>query len=271
MEHSRTHRQQQGRGQELRHVIKITACGSMIGTAVLFPLANVEGLWFRAVTLSIFILSVLGFHALHIEPFVKYGPFTAAAALVFLLLAVLAAGSSRRDLIPWLPLFIASLSLMTIAIYKVARHGGPRHLSIAAEHEFSGVSIDTLSNRSDRTISTQPRPRAVLEPDRHTSLYLNLCGPSSMVSSHRTGTDATEISLSSVEGQCRSEWDELTRGYFPKNSSPARYPAQEPLAGSISPGHDSASNPASELDLSSDPGSVELTRPLLGPQGAPMP
>ncbi len=28
--------------------MKVIACGSMIGTAILFPLANVEGLGFRA-------------------------------------------------------------------------------------------------------------------------------------------------------------------------------------------------------------------------------
>lgn len=36
------------RGQELRHVIQIMACGGMIGSAILFPLANLEGLQFRA-------------------------------------------------------------------------------------------------------------------------------------------------------------------------------------------------------------------------------
>lgn len=42
-------RQRQPGVQDLRHVTKITACGGMIGTGILFPVANIEGLWFRAV------------------------------------------------------------------------------------------------------------------------------------------------------------------------------------------------------------------------------
>lgn len=42
-------RQRQPRGQELRHAFKVVTCGGMNGTAILFPLANAEGLSFRAV------------------------------------------------------------------------------------------------------------------------------------------------------------------------------------------------------------------------------
>jgi hypothetical protein len=49
MESNPCHRQQQPPGHGLRHVIKIMACGGMIGTAILFPLADAEGLWLRAV------------------------------------------------------------------------------------------------------------------------------------------------------------------------------------------------------------------------------
>ncbi len=36
-------------GEELCHVVMVLASGGMLGTAILFPLANVEGLGFRAV------------------------------------------------------------------------------------------------------------------------------------------------------------------------------------------------------------------------------
>jgi hypothetical protein len=49
MEPSPHRRQQRPQGHGLRHVIKIMACGGMIGTAILFPLADAEGLWLRAV------------------------------------------------------------------------------------------------------------------------------------------------------------------------------------------------------------------------------
>jgi hypothetical protein len=49
MDHPHFRRRRQPRGQELRHAIKVIACGGMIGTAILFPLANAEGLSFRAV------------------------------------------------------------------------------------------------------------------------------------------------------------------------------------------------------------------------------
>ncbi|KAK3310155.1 uncharacterized protein B0T15DRAFT_488845 [Chaetomium strumarium] len=139
-------RQRQRRGGELRHAIKITACGGMIGTAVLFPLANVQGLWFRAVTLSIFTLSALAFHALHIEPFIRFGPYTAAAALVFLLVAVLSAGSSRKDLIPWLPLFIASVSLITVATHEASQHIGHRPVAFD-EEALSRASMDSIQGQ----------------------------------------------------------------------------------------------------------------------------
>lgn len=48
MEQARSLGSQKARRQKLRHAIKIMACGGMIGTAILFPLADVQGLWFRA-------------------------------------------------------------------------------------------------------------------------------------------------------------------------------------------------------------------------------
>jgi hypothetical protein len=43
----RTHQRLETRGGQLCQVIKVLACGCMVGTAILFPLANVGDLWFR--------------------------------------------------------------------------------------------------------------------------------------------------------------------------------------------------------------------------------
>jgi hypothetical protein len=193
----------------------------------------------------------------------RFGPFTAAAALVLLFLAVLAAGSSRKELTPWLPLFIASLSLITVAIYEISRHIGPCPLSVSAHDEFSGVSIGAGSERSLRTLSTQQGPPPLLESNRMDPLYFARHGPSSR-SSHRTGTDGTEISLSGVVGERRPEWDAPTQSYFFNTTFPEQDPAGEPHVRSSSPegGH----SPDLNFDLDSEDGTVESSRPLLGPQ-----
>jgi hypothetical protein len=49
MEYTHTNSQQKPRSEALRDAAKIVACGVMIGSSLLFPLANAEGLWFRAV------------------------------------------------------------------------------------------------------------------------------------------------------------------------------------------------------------------------------
>jgi len=193
----------------------------------------------------------------------RFGPFTAAAALVLLFLAVLAAGPSRKELTPWLPLFIASLSLITVAIYEISRHIGPCPLSVSADDEFSGVSIDTGSERSLRTLSTQQSPQQLLESNRMDPLYFDRHGPPSR-SSHRTGTDGTEISLSGVVAQRRSEWDAHTQSYFPNSTFPEQDPAGEPHVRSPRP--DGEDSPDLNFDLDSEHGTVESSRPLLGPQ-----
>ncbi|KAJ4297101.1 hypothetical protein N0V88_004018 [Collariella sp. IMI 366227] len=256
MEHSYNPRERQLRDQGPLHAIKVMACGGMIGTAILFPLANAEGLWLRTVTLAIFILSTLGFHALHIKPFIRYGPFTAAAALIILIVAVLSAGPSRKELIPWLPVFIASLSLITVAIYEVSQFHGLRPLSFAVEDEFSGVSIDTWSERSYRTLSTQPGPQPLFESNRLDRLYFVHNGPASR-SSHRTGTAATDITLSGVAGQCQPHWDPQTLSHFRGDTLlPEEEDMQEPHARIASPGQENSPKPDLDMamDMNSDDG-----------------
>jgi hypothetical protein len=203
----------------------------------------------------------------------RFGPFTVAAALVFLLVAVLSAGSSRRELIPWLPLFMASVSLMTVAIHEIAQHVGSRPLSVGAEDAYTGASIEAWSERSLRTLSTRPSPPPLLESSRGDPLYFERHGPPSRLS-HRTGADATDISLSSVVAQRRPDWDAETRSYFPDDASlPAEDPQdaqdaqngqEDSRAGTASPGEEE-SRPESNPDDSDDE-TVGPSDPLLGQQ-----
>ncbi|KAH6650844.1 hypothetical protein F5144DRAFT_638126 [Chaetomium tenue] len=252
MEH--THARHTQTSQSERTRAKVIACGIMIGSALFFPLANTE-----EPTLTGFLLSAPSFHALHIEPFIRFGRFTAAVAFTLLLVAVLVAGPSRTELIPWLPLFSVALSLITVVIHDIFQYDGD------VEDEFSGVSIDAQSNRSLRTVSTQPRAWPPLESNRLDSVYFARHGPSSTASA-RTGTDVTDITLTDVVGQWRPQWDDRTRIYFPEAVRPDQErPMEEPHAKPASPeGH---GNPDVDSDLDSDRGTVEPDQPLLGPQG----
>lgn len=183
-------------------------------------------------------------------------------ALILLLVAVLSAGSTRRELIPWLPLFIASLSLVTVAIYEIFQHARTRPLSITAEDSLSGVSIDTWSERSLRTWSGPREPQVPAESNRFDPLLWSLHGPSSRCS-HRTDTDATELSLSSVVGQFREDWDAHTRSHFRDDISPEPNSHREAHPGD---GQSQETVADRNSDLGSEHGTEELSRPLLGPQ-----
>ncbi|KAK0617955.1 hypothetical protein B0T17DRAFT_475001, partial [Bombardia bombarda] len=200
----------------LRRFSKIMSCGSMIGTAILFPLANTGGIWFRAVTISIFIPMALIFHALQYERFVRFGPYTAPVALFLLLLAVLPADSSREELVPWLPLFIVSLSLTTVAIDKASQHlGSPRSLVAFKRDvdELSGVSIDSWSDCSAEALSDLYEHRPPSESYRFNPIFFGRHGPSSQCSQW-TGSSASVICLSDVMGQRQADWDPLTQTFF---------------------------------------------------------
>jgi hypothetical protein len=184
-------------------------------------------------------------------------------ALVCLLVTVHTAGSSRKDLIPWLPPFIASVSLITVVIYNVSLHFEAQRFSFIPENTFSGVSIDAWSERSARTMSTQQRPQTMLESTRLDSLFFGRYGPPSRAS-QRTGTGVTDISLSSIEEQCRPQWDALTRGYFPDHVMPDQDATGEPHIRTTSPGLMSNQDPSSDSEADSDHGSVESDQPLLG-------
>jgi hypothetical protein len=178
-------------------------------------------------------------------------------AFTLLLVAVLVAGPSRTELIPWLPLFTVALSLITVLIHDIFQHYGD------VESEFSGVSIDGLSDRSLRTASTERRAPLPLESNRFNPLYFDLPGPSSTASA-RTGTDMTDITLTGVVGQCRPQWDDRILGFFRAAVPPGQeHTMKEPQAKPAIP--EGYGNPDVDSDLDSDHGTVESDQPLLGP------
>ncbi len=211
----------------------------------------------------------------------SFGPFTAAAGLVLLFFVVLAAPPPRQDFIPWLPLFIASVSLTTVVIYRISQQMGPRPLSVAAEDDFSGVSVDAGGGPSFRSLSTQRGPPS--ESYRNQSHFFARHGPSSRTS-YRTDTDTSGISLAGVAGQVQPQWDPLTRSYFSPAVLPNQTSPDEPqtLNGSTEgqssqaqdmspdeePETDPETDPERNLPMDSDSDSehetVESSQPLLG-------
>ncbi|KAK3341751.1 hypothetical protein B0T25DRAFT_352318 [Lasiosphaeria hispida] len=243
------------------HQAKTLTCGCMIGTAILFPLANTLALWFRAVTLSIFILTGLAFHGLHPEPFVKFGPFTAPLALLILVLSVLPASSPRAEIVPWLPLFIAFTSLLTVAVHELSKRFSVRRRANVLRDELSGVSIDTLSNGSVEAGTGDDGPRNLppAESNRFESLYYSQNGPPSHYS-RRTGD--SEISLSDRVGQAPSDWDSITRGFFPGNQDRPATEQQEHVHAPLDSG---VGSEVPNQELASGNLSVRSDQPLLEP------
>ncbi|KAK4172487.1 hypothetical protein QBC36DRAFT_314771 [Triangularia setosa] len=200
------------RDQNLRSKAKILSCGGMIGTSILFPLANGEGNSFRTITLILFIIAAVSFHTIYTEPFIRCGPSTAPVALVLLLLVVISSGPSRKDLVPWLPLFVTAWSLVTLMISKHMATAS-QHLSISADYPFTGVTIGTETERSFRSMSSHDRRQPEFETNRQNPLYFERHGPSSRYS-QRTNTISSDISLSSVPARLQDHWDDHTRAYF---------------------------------------------------------
>ncbi|VBB72404.1 Putative protein of unknown function [Podospora comata] len=200
------------RDQDVHSKAKILSCGGMIGTSILFPLANGEGNSFRTITLILFIITAIAFHAIYTEPFIRSGPSTAPVALVLLLLVVIAAGPTRKDLVPWLPLFVTAWSLVTLMINKHMATAST-HLSISADYPFTGVTIGAATERSFRSMSSQDRRQPQFESNRQNPLYFGRHGPPSRYS-QRTSTMSSDISLSSMPAQRQEHWDPHTQAFF---------------------------------------------------------
>ncbi|KAJ9164593.1 hypothetical protein NKR19_g1237 [Coniochaeta hoffmannii] len=97
MEILESHRRLSGRHHRICYIGKIISAGSMIGTALLFPFTYGGELPLHALMLAIFSLSLLVFVALHLEPFIRIGPYTAPMALFILLFLVLPGGSGGTE------------------------------------------------------------------------------------------------------------------------------------------------------------------------------
>ncbi|KAK3695068.1 hypothetical protein B0T22DRAFT_438099 [Podospora appendiculata] len=174
----------------LYYAAKIVSSGTMITTAVLFPLASTEGegLWFRAL----------------------FGLYVAPVALLFLLLVVIAAGHSRIELIPWLPLYTVFSSLVTVAIDTGYADLRTRQ---DARYEFTGVSVDPWREESTSGSSDGYTRQPPSESYRQNPLFFGRYGPSSQTS-RRTESGESELTLSGVQGQPRAHWDSQTRSHF---------------------------------------------------------
>jgi hypothetical protein len=162
--------------------------------------------------------------------------------------------------------FIASLSLITVATYEVSQHSRGRPVTyVDVEEDFaSRASMDRWSGWSPRTLSTLPGEPPLYESNRGNPLYFSRGGPSSRTS-HRTNTTTTDISLSSIEGQCQPHWDALTQSHFSCHVLPERHSQAEPQeVRRASQGEERHPDPDSDLDSIEE--TVESSHPLLGPQ-----
>jgi len=135
------------------------------------------------------------------------------ACLLILLLFVLPAGSPRKELVPWLPLFIATSSLLPVLL-----HGLSRRYKVQARTRTGDVergpnySIATLTERS-----TLPRASHDDQPGRppsqpHGSVLFGCLGRPPSDYSRQTGD--SDVGLSDVSARTQSDWDSQTRGFF---------------------------------------------------------
>ena len=189
----------------------------------------------------------------------RCGRFTAPVALLVLLLVVLFAGPTKKELIPWIPLFFTSSSLITVALHEFSRHFRIRWRPQFLEDGTLNVIADTWSDPSYRArlICDNVGCRPPSESLRHDPIFFERHGPSSDCT-RRTGD--SDIALTDVEGRCRSDWDPRALSFFalenprqdtrPAGQTDASYPRD----------HDSQER------LSLEAQSVESDQPLLGPQ-----
>ncbi|KAB5579910.1 hypothetical protein GE09DRAFT_1050542 [Coniochaeta sp. 2T2.1] len=205
MEVLETHRRLSGRYHNACQLGRIMSAGGMIGTAILFPIAYADGLPFRALTISIFTLSLVVFTALHFESFIRIGQYTAPIALFILLIIVLfGAPSNGRDIIPWLPLYVVAACLLTVIIhklpYRITRH---QYAAVSQVYGSSDVALPpTAPYRSHRPSSDWSEPRPPSESYRQDPSSFHHMGPPS-TRSVQTGSGGTEYTLSNIDGAAR--------------------------------------------------------------------
>lgn len=205
MEVIESYRRLEGRCHHACQIGKILSAGGMIGTAILFPIAQADGLP-RALILAIFTLSLITFLALRLEPFIRLGQITAAVALFILLIVVLPGDpSNKRDLIPWLPLYVVFVCLVTAYIhdfpYRITRYPYPLATPVYGGSEFS---LPPTPHRSRRSSSEWSEPRPPSDSYRNDPGSFQNMGPGSEYSrSVQSGSGATEYTLRNLDGARR--------------------------------------------------------------------
>ncbi|KAB5551390.1 hypothetical protein GE09DRAFT_171133 [Coniochaeta sp. 2T2.1] len=194
-----------GRYHSVCQLGRIMSAGGMIGTAILFPIAYADGLPFRALTISIFALSLVVFTALHFESFIRFGQYTVPIPLFILLIIVLfGAPSNGKDIVPWLPLYVVAACLFTVIIhnlpYRITRH---QYAAVTQLYGSSDVALpSTTPYRSHRPSSDWSEPRPPSESYRHDPNSFHHMGPPS-ARSVQTGSGGTEETLSHLDGVAR--------------------------------------------------------------------
>jgi len=164
------------------------------------------------------------------------------------LLAVLSPGAPRKDIVPWLPLFIASTSLSTVAIHEFSQRYRIQKRLPSPEDGRS----DTWSRPSTRRGASSDGRSSRRLSEINNRLCYGQYGPSS----HYSGQSGdSELTLSGLPGQPRPHWDATTQSFFQVEASHA--------------GHEHAGaypDTLSELsrDLASDNATTRLNEALLG-------
>lgn len=130
----------------------------------------------------------------HADLPVRFGPYTSLVALFVLLLVVLPGGpSNKRDIIPWLPLYVVFACLLTAAIHEIPFRITRSQSSVIAQAYDS--SYFASPRTPDRTPSEWSDPRAPSQSYRNDPNSFQHMGPRSS-RSVQTGSGATEYTLS---------------------------------------------------------------------------
>lgn len=171
-------------------------------------------------------------------------------------------GSQRKELLPWLPLFVAAVNVVTLAVGKLNERTKARQRPSTPEDGPGDMPFATWSSRS----SPEPSSTAGVSTRRpfdsapHGPMVYGQFGPPSQCS-HRTGD--SEMSLSDGPGCCRAAWDPATLSFFPGHES---LPAAAPTSGPWESAGLAAIRgfDAPEMGLASEASTAASRQPLLG-------
>ncbi len=201
--------------------------------------------------------------------------------LVILCAVVIGSNPTRNELVPYLPVVLATLIILTVVGDDVLQK---RRLSQRAtspedgrpEDEPPAASDSRWSGGSDRTFSPQPGSDSPIEHEWNGHLLLDRyeSQPLSRLP-NRPGTDSSDISLPGAAGQYREGWHPLTQGFFQDLPLPGQVAREESQAaggpqarGNASPDGGAKPQEDSCSEACSDRGTVYSSDPLLGSPAA---